>query len=81
MHSQREVEDAVFAAIEDLSQRHRSQIDPSASLVQDLQITGDDVTFVFVPEVERALGVKIQPETWRQVRTVQDAIDLLTNGV
>lgn len=81
MHSQREVENAVLAAIEDLSPRHRSQIDLSASFVQDLQITGDDVTFVFIPQVERALGVKLQAERWRHVRTVQDAIDLLMRCV
>lgn len=52
-------------------------ISPSDGLVVDLKITSDDLSFVFVPEVQRQLGVKIPAEEWNAVYTVADAIHLL----
>ena len=46
-------------------------------LVEDLKVTSDDLSFVFVPEVERQLGLRVRTERWRSVHTTQDAIDLL----
>ena len=37
----------------------------------------DDVTFDFIPEVQRALGVEVPPEAWEHVQTVQQVVDLL----
>jgi acyl carrier protein len=44
--------------------------------VGDLRLDSDDLSFVFVPLLEKQLGVKIPVREWDHVYTVQDAIDL-----
>jgi len=42
-----------------------------------LRIVSDDLSYIFVPELERELGVKIPVEEWRSVYTRGDACELL----
>lgn len=53
-----EVGRAVLASLEDVTGAPRERIHDDAALLRDLNMTGDDFTFVFVPNVEKALGVK-----------------------
>lgn len=48
-----------------------------ADLTRDLKIDSDDLSFLFVPKLERRLGVKIPVEEWSSVGTVRDAVNLL----
>ena len=41
---------------------------------------GDDFTFVFVPTVERALGVKTDPMAWAEVYTVEQAMEVFASA-
>jgi len=75
----RGVEQIVIETLEALSGMERKQIHGSDELLHDLHITGDDLSFVFVPEVERALGVKTDPSVWNNVSTVRDAIDVFAS--
>lgn len=70
-----EVERFVRAVIEDLTGTPANQIEIGDRLVEDLKIDGDDFTFVFVPTIEKALGVRTNASAWWHVSTVQDAID------
>lgn len=76
----RGVEQAVLEALEALSGIERKQIHVNDELLHDLQITGDDLSFAFVPEVERVLGVKTDPAVWSEVSTVRDAIDVFVSA-
>jgi acyl carrier protein len=70
------IEDAVRRSLEDLTGTPRNQIKLSDRLRADLKLDGDDFTFVLVPQVEKELGVKTSPTAWRNVFTVQEAIDV-----
>lgn len=49
----------------------------SDRLVDDLDADGDDLSFLFIPGVEQELGVKVAPEVWKKVFTVQDVVAVL----
>ena len=73
----RDVEEAVWETLEGILLTSRSKMRASDYLVRDIKIDSDDLSFIFVPEVEKKLKVKIPVEEWSRVYTVQDAIDLL----
>lgn len=77
MTPENEVEEVVLRHLADITKVARSRIRPSDDLVRDLKADSDDLSFLFVPAVERALGVIIPPENWSSVHTVRDAVDLL----
>lgn len=75
-----EVERAVLESIHDITGTPIERIRLTHTLVQDLRMDGDDFTFVFVPGVEKVLGLKTDARAWSQVRTVQQAIDVFLSG-
>ena len=61
----------------------RDVVDPSERevlltdrLVKDLRIDSDDLSFLFVPNIQDRLGLKIPVKEWRTVYTIQDTINL-----
>ncbi len=76
-----DVERAVLASIEDVTRIPADRIRPTDFLVQDLKMDGDDFSFVFVPNVEKVLGVKTDPAAWKRVWTVQDAISVFSSAL
>jgi acyl carrier protein len=73
----KKVEETVWETLESILLCSRNELSPSASLVDDLKIHSDDLSFIFVPELEKKLRVKIPVEEWDNVYTIQNAIDLL----
>jgi acyl carrier protein len=71
-----DVESLVYHWIEDLTGRRREDVHPEHRLLKDLKMDSDDFGFEFVPEIERALGVKTVQTDWETVETVQEAIDV-----
>lgn len=55
----------------------RKKIHADADLIGDLNIDSDDLSFLFVPELEEKLGIKVPVEAWLNVETVQDAVNIL----
>ena len=70
----------VVSIMAELAGIDSSRIKSDDRLLQDLGITGDDLTFVFVPSAERKLGVRIAAGEWGHVSTVGDAIYLLSTA-
>lgn len=69
-----EVENVVMEQLEDILLAPRARIGPSDDLIRDLRVDDDDLTFVFIPGVERALGVRLPHDVWSTVYTVQGAV-------
>jgi acyl carrier protein len=55
----------------------REKISLTDRFVADLQIDSDDLSLLFVPALQREIAVEIPIEAWREVYSVQDAVDLL----
>lgn len=73
----KEVEEAVLETIADILLCDKAELWLSARLVDDLNIDSDDLSLMFVPDLEKRLKVKIPIKEWNNVYTIQDAIDLL----
>jgi hypothetical protein len=71
------VDGVVRKVLEDTTGTPASAIRPELRLVDDLTAASDDLSFLFVPAVERELNVHVRQELWRSVHTVQDAVDVL----
>ena len=71
------VEDVVLRHLEEILLIPRDQISLSDDLIRDLKADGDDLSFLFIPGVQRELGVSVAHHVWRKVFTVQDAVDTL----
>ena len=46
-------------------------------LVNDLRVDSDDLSFLFVPAIERAAKIRPPAQRWRSVFTVNDAARLI----
>ncbi len=68
----------VIAVIRDILGDENAEFGEDANLTTDLNIISDDLSFVFVPELQDRLGVKLSLKEWREIGTVRDAIDALT---
>lgn len=76
--SNSKAEEAVLEVIERELAIPRARVQKTDDLVKDLGIDTDDLSFLFVPGLEKKLGKKVPVSEWDTVFTVQDAIDLLT---
>jgi len=77
----KEIERIVLESVEDVTGIERSQIRRTDRLVHDLKMDGDGFSFVFVPDVEKALGVTTTQDQWDCASTIQDAIDVFAAAV
>jgi acyl carrier protein len=72
------VEQVVWETLEKSLLVPRSQLNVKTDLVRDLKIDSDDLSFNFVPELEKKLKIeKIPMEEWANVSIIQEVIDLL----
>jgi hypothetical protein len=71
------IEAEVRAVLADLTGSDAPSISLDARLVKDLHIGSDDLTFVFVPVLEKRLRVAVPTHEWRTVLTGRDAARLL----
>jgi hypothetical protein len=44
-------------------------------------VTDEDLTFWFVPSIEKRLGVRVPPNEWAKVHTISDAVQVLRRQV
>jgi hypothetical protein len=69
-----EVKDVVYAVLREIGVPESAMV-PEAELL--ILMVDEDVTFWFVPQVERLLKTKIPVTEWERVRTVSETIDML----
>jgi len=72
---------AVEAKLRDILCDSNAEIRGEDRLVGDLHIDSDDLSFVFVPELETEFGVSLPRRSWEAVEKVDDAIKLLTRAL
>jgi len=72
-----DIRNAVFEVLEDILKRPKDEFHVTDRLVRDLKVCSDDLSFLFVPELEKRVNAKVPVEEWHEVFTVQDTIDLL----
>ena len=73
------VREAIYEVLDVEMAIDLDQVDPKAS-VTPLADT-DDWTFIFVPEIEKRLGISVPVKLWREVDTVDEMVDLLVKFV
>jgi hypothetical protein len=71
----------VLRHLEEITKIPRGEIRPTDRIVRDLRADSDDLSFLFIPNVERELGVGVKHDVWRRVVTVQDAVDALRQAL
>lgn len=71
----------VLELLEQWGDLPRQAITPESRLVADLKMDGDDLTFSFVPVLQKRLGFKAPREEWGQVVTVQDVFLLVERNL
>ncbi len=75
--------DAVHQQVVEVVRGTLLSLGVAAERVSDLNVPvlrllhDDDVTFDFIPEVQKALGVEVSHVKWEYVQTVQDVVELL----
>ncbi len=67
----------VYALLEEITLRPRSDLRGAVRLSHDLKVTGDSYELRLVPELERRLGIHPSGPEWATVDTVQDLITLV----
>ncbi|MGQ0766960.1 MAG: hypothetical protein ACT4OZ_15025 [Gemmatimonadota bacterium] len=68
------IREAVLDCLADVVDVPKSQMRDSDRLIVELRIDGDEFSFVFVPELERRLGVKTSQDIWDRATTVGSII-------
>jgi acyl carrier protein len=75
--SEEEVKEIVLRWVCDITDLPVERIRLTDRFVDDLRADSDELTFVFVPGVERDVGVHVPVKAWKNVHTVADAIHLV----
>lgn len=75
------VSDVVLYHLTDVTGIPPERIHLTDRVVRDLKVTGDDIDFIFIPRVERDLGVTLKPHEWIAMRTVEEVITALRIAV
>lgn len=71
------IEQLVLATLEDLTGRKLCERDLDSDLAKDLRITSDDLSFVFVPNLEKSLGIRVPTRAWDHIHCGRDTAQLL----
>ncbi len=83
MHTQEEIYSKIVGILEELFEVDPEDVSLESNLYQDLDIDSIDAVDLVV-ELKKYTGKKIQPDDFKQVRTVQDVVaeveKLLNNG-
>ena len=72
-----DIQQLVISHVSELSKLRPDAIRLEDTLLGDVKMDGDDFSYLFVPGLEKSLGVKLPPSDWVGVRTVADVIQLL----
>ena len=67
---------AVYALLEEITLRPRSDLRGGVRLGRDLQVDRETYTLRLIPELERRLRIHPSQPEWGQVETVQDLLTL-----
>ncbi|BCK04746.1 acyl carrier protein [Vibrio cholerae] len=78
--NQQQVFEQVKAALIELFELDEDDIQPEASLYQDLDLDSIDAVDLVV-HLQKVTGKKIQPEEFKTVRTVNDVVDAVVELV
>lgn len=70
------VREHVYKKIVDLTGDHIHQLDEHQKLLAALGPSADDLSWIFVIELEKELNISTKRSDWIHVSTVGDAIDL-----
>lgn len=49
----------------------------SDELLSDVNIDTDDISFLFIPEIERSFDVKFSVKQWSKVGSINEIVDLI----
>lgn len=71
------VHELVVSKIADLSRVKKGAILEDHTLLGDIRMDEDDFSFLFVPELERAIAMELPQSDWEGIRTVGEVIRLL----
>lgn len=71
------VHDLVFNKIAELTRFRVEEILLDHTLLGDIRLDEDDFSFLFVPELEAAIGRELPQADWNEVRTVGDVIRMI----
>jgi acyl carrier protein len=71
------IEQLVLSTLEDLTGRKLREGDLDSDLTKDLKITSDDLSFVFVPNLEKSLGIRVPTRAWDHIHCGRDTARLL----
>ena len=74
MHSKESIYNHLTKIMVELFEIDAQQIRPEALLIEDLDVDSIDAVDIAV-EMQELTGSKIQPEEFRDIRTVQDIVD------
>jgi acyl carrier protein len=75
------VTQVVLEVLEKLVPGYSKRHNPKDDLVIDLRIDSDDLSFYFIPEVQRRLRVDLPPEEWSNVATIEEICELLNKYI
>jgi hypothetical protein len=67
---------AVYALLEEITLRPRSDLRETVRLGRDLQVDRETYSLRLIPELERRLGIHPSQPEWGQVHTIQDLLSL-----
>ncbi len=77
METPKNIHQIVFETLEDILLMPKSKINLTDRLMRDLHMHTDDATFDFAMGLQKKLNIKVPVEAWKNVYTVQDAINVL----
>jgi acyl carrier protein len=68
----------IVEVIDKLVPGYSTRMNPNDDLVQDLHIDSDDLSFYFVPEVERRLGIHLPADAWSSVARIGEIAAMIS---
>ena len=75
------VQDLVVTKIAELSRFSKEEILVDHTLLGDLRMDEDDFSFLFVPELEKAVGMELPQGDWDGIRTVGEVIRMIEGKI
>jgi acyl carrier protein len=72
-----DIQQLVVSHVSALSKLRPEEIRLDHTLLGDVKMDGDDFSYLFVPGLEKSLGMKLPQSDWAGVRTVGDVIQMV----
>lgn len=77
MDNQKEIYQRLVSVLEELFEIDPQQVSPQSRLYEDLDIDSIDAVDLVV-ELKKITGIKLQPDDFKSVRSVQDLVDAIS---